>query len=149
MRFNFEKGQVVLSKSMDETVQLGFDFAKRLQPKNIVALYGGMGSGKTTFVKGICAGLESADHVSSPTFTLINEYKGKCPIYHFDFYRIDRFEEVLELGCDEYFYSDGICLIEWPEKIPELLPEDRIELHFTNRFAKGRENIRRIQVLKR
>ena len=89
-----------------------------------------MGAGKTTFIKAICKELGVIDQVSSPTFALVNEYKVKHAdsIFHFDFYRINAIEEVYELGYEEYFYSGNLCLIEWPEMIDELLPENCLKV---------------------
>jgi tRNA threonylcarbamoyladenosine biosynthesis protein TsaE len=99
--------------------------------RHIVALYGAMGAGKTTFVKALCHVLDVTDQVNSPTFTLINEYKTKDGrmVYHFDFYRIKKIEEAYDLGYDEYFDSDGLCLIEWPELIEDLLPENIVRMY--------------------
>ena len=97
-----------------------------LDGRNVVALYGPMGAGKTTLVREICARLGSEDTVTSPTFALINRYNSAegDAIFHFDFYRIERQEEAFDMGYEEYFYSDGLCLVEWSEKIEELLPDD-------------------------
>lgn len=97
-----------------------------LDGRNVVAFFGAMGAGKTTIIKEICAQLGSEDVVTSPTFALVNRYdaaEGRA-IYHFDFYRIERPEEAFDMGYEEYFYSDGLCLVEWSEKIEELLPDD-------------------------
>ena len=97
-----------------------------LDGRNVIAFFGAMGAGKTTLIKEICAQLGSEDVVTSPTFALVNRYDaadGRA-IYHFDFYRIDRPEEAFDMGYEEYFYSDGLCLVEWSEKIEELLPDD-------------------------
>lgn len=120
--------ETVISHSSGETFNIAKKFAQQLEPGAVVTLYGDLGSGKTTFVKGICKTFEVRDNVSSPTFTLINEYSGRLPIYHFDFYRIENLHEIWQLGCEEYFQGDGICLIEWAEKVEELLPEKRIEI---------------------
>ena len=100
---------------------------------NIFAFYGKMGAGKTTFIKAICKALGVKDIVNSPTFTIINEYKSAkgFPIYHFDFYRINKLQEAYDIGVEEYFAGDGLCLIEWPEKIAEILPEDCISVTIT------------------
>ncbi len=97
---------------------------------NIFAFYGNMGAGKTTFVTALCRVLGVSDTVNSPTFTIVNEYRAAkgFPVYHFDFYRIERLQEAYEIGMDEYFGGDGLCFIEWPEKISELLPEDIIKV---------------------
>ena len=102
------------------------EIIERLDGRNVVAFYGPMGAGKTTLIREICAQLGSTDTVTSPTFALINRYdsaEGE-PIFHFDFYRIERPEEAFDLGYEEYFYSDGLCLVEWPEKVEELLPDE-------------------------
>ncbi|WP_047445020.1 tRNA (adenosine(37)-N6)-threonylcarbamoyltransferase complex ATPase subunit type 1 TsaE [Alistipes sp. ZOR0009] len=104
---------------------------KAIGDRKIVALYGQMGAGKTTLVKQICESLQVPDVVNSPTFSLVNEYlqpNGE-PIYHFDFYRINKLEEAYDFGYEEYFYSGHLCLIEWPEIIDELIPDDAVKLH--------------------
>lgn len=100
---------------------------------NVIALYGSMGAGKTTFSKAICDVLGVKDNVGSPTFTLVNEYEAadKSPIYHFDFYRIDKIEEAFDIGIEEYFYSGELCLIEWPEKIEQILPDDCLKVQIS------------------
>ena len=97
---------------------------------NIFAFYGQMGAGKTTFIKAICNVLGVEDLVSSPTFTIVNEYKSAkgFPIYHFDFYRIKSLEEVYNMGYEEYLYSDAVCFMEWPELVEELLPDECIRV---------------------
>ncbi|MDE6482979.1 MAG: tRNA (adenosine(37)-N6)-threonylcarbamoyltransferase complex ATPase subunit type 1 TsaE [Rikenellaceae bacterium] len=92
----------------------------------IVLFYGSMGAGKTTLIKAVCEALGVEDTVTSPTFALVNEYRTAedKPVYHFDFYRIERIEEAYDLGYEEYFYSGGLCLVEWPEKIEPLIPYD-------------------------
>ncbi|MFO7924026.1 MAG: tRNA (adenosine(37)-N6)-threonylcarbamoyltransferase complex ATPase subunit type 1 TsaE [Bacteroidales bacterium] len=101
-------------------------------PKSrIFAFYGEMGSGKTTFIKAVCRYLGVDQFVTSPTFALVNEYRdkfGERNFYHFDFYRVDRVEEAMDMGYEEYFYSNDYCFIEWPEKITELLPDNTVKL---------------------
>ncbi len=106
------------------------EFLKQTQGVSVYAFYGSMGAGKTTFISAICSVLGVGDEVASPTFTIVNEYRAAdgTPIYHFDFYRIDKLSEVLDIGYEEYIGSDGICLMEWPEKIEELLPEDTLRV---------------------
>ena len=103
-------------------------FLDAIGNRRVVAFYGGMGAGKTTFVKTICHELGVTDDiVTSPTFAIVNEYEGSCgPIYHFDFYRVKSLSEARDMGCDDYFYSGNLCLIEWPELVEPLLPEDTV-----------------------
>jgi len=103
-----------------------------LDGRSVVLLRGGMGAGKTTLVSRIAALLGAEDTVTSPTFALVNQYEGQqCRIYHFDFYRIDSIEEVFDLGYEEYFYSGDLCLVEWPEKIEPLIPDDAMVVRIT------------------
>ncbi len=103
------------------------EFAGKNQ--KILLFYGEMGAGKTTFIKAFCEVLRVEDTVSSPTFSIVNEYAyPEGIIYHFDFYRLKNQTEALDLGLEEYLYSDEYCLIEWPEKIPDLLPENYLEI---------------------
>jgi tRNA threonylcarbamoyladenosine biosynthesis protein TsaE len=102
-----------------------------LRGRGVVALHGGMGAGKTTLVSALVREMGSADEVTSPTFALVNDYlvPGGRHVYHFDFYRIDSLAEAFDLGYEEYFYSGELCLVEWPEKIEQLLPDDTLHLH--------------------
>ena len=129
-----------------ETLTLGVQLASLLNSGDLVAFYGELGSGKTCFIKGICQGLKVEQYVTSPTFALINEYSNQFPIYHFDFYRLNSEDEIYGLGYEEYFYSSGICLIEWADRVQSFLPAERIEIHLNNIFEEGKENIRNIQI---
>jgi tRNA threonylcarbamoyladenosine biosynthesis protein TsaE len=126
--------------SAEETRALGERFSRRLEPGDVVALYGGLGSGKTTLAQGICRGLGVREVVNSPSFTIVNEYRGRCPVYHLDCYRLEGTDDLLELGCEEYFYGDGVCLIEWAEKAAGVLPHRRIEVYL-DQAGVGRRNI--------
>jgi tRNA threonylcarbamoyladenosine biosynthesis protein TsaE len=101
--------------------------------KRIFALYGTMGAGKTTFIKAICRELGVEDEALSPTFSIINEYHThkQIPVYHFDFYRINKLEEVYDIGYEEYLFSGNYCLLEWPELIEELLPAETVKVSIT------------------
>jgi tRNA threonylcarbamoyladenosine biosynthesis protein TsaE len=103
------------------------DFAEQ---RKVIAFFGSMGAGKTTFIKTICSLLGVPETVSSPTFALVNEYLDSAgdPVYHFDFYRIKNENEALDMGCEEYFYSGHYCFVEWPEKILNLLPEEIVRV---------------------
>jgi len=108
-------------------------FVGSMADHRVFAFYGNMGAGKTTFIKAICQELGSTDNITSPTFALVNEYTSGAgdPIYHFDFYRIKKLEEVYDMGYEEYFYSGHLCLIEWPELIEELLPDDAVRVQIS------------------
>lgn len=113
----------VVSKSVDETLSIARKFAKTVKVGDVICLEGDLGAGKTHFVKGFVEAFDlSGNVVTSPTFTIINEYEGTLPIYHFDCYRLKNIDEALEIGVEEYLYGTGVCLIEWPEKISELIP---------------------------
>ena len=101
-----------------------------IPPDAVVAFYGEMGAGKTTLIREMCRQLGVTDPVTSPTFALVNEYhaEGGRPVYHFDLYRINKVEEAYDFGYEEYFYSGNLCLVEWPEKIEELLPDDCVKI---------------------
>jgi tRNA threonylcarbamoyladenosine biosynthesis protein TsaE len=116
--------ETITTRSPDETVAWGRAFAARLRAGDVVALTGELGAGKTCLVKGIAAGLGVNAPVTSPTFTLIHEYKGKIPVYHVDLYRLESPSEVLAIGILDYFGGNGVCIIEWAEKVAEMLPSD-------------------------
>ena len=104
-------------------------FVEQIGDHRVFAFYGSMGAGKTTFVKAVCEQLGVQDVITSPTFAIVNEYTGDDgAIYHFDFYRIKKLEEVYDMGYENYFYSGALCFIEWPELIEELLPEDAVKV---------------------
>ena len=116
----------VIIKGLDYIDDAAREFLKKREGALVIALYGEMGAGKTTFTKAICRVLGVLDGVNSPTFTLINEYrtKGGDTIYHFDFYRINKLEEAFDIGFEEFVDSGDLCIIEWPEKIEQILPAD-------------------------
>ena len=107
------------------------EFIENMGESRVFAFYGKMGAGKTTFVKAICEELGVEDVITSPTFAIINEYEGDETIYHFDFYRIKKLEEVYDMGYEDYFYSGALCFIEWPELIEEILPDDAVRVSIT------------------
>ena len=129
---------------MSDLPRVAEEIIHSLDGRSVVLLRGGMGAGKTTLVSRIAALLGAEDTVTSPTFALVNQYEGaECRIYHFDFYRIDRIEEVFDLGYEEYFYSGDLCLVEWPEKIEELIPDSVMEVRIT--VGEGEERIFEIE----
>ncbi len=134
--------------SPQETFGLGVRIAHVLGQGDVVAIRGELGSGKTVLVQGICSGLGVKDDVTSPTFTLIQEYSGRCPVYHFDFYRLQSLREIEDLDLVEYFESEGISLIEWAERAEPLLPDDRIDvlLEHVMENRKPSENQRHVRI---
>jgi tRNA threonylcarbamoyladenosine biosynthesis protein TsaE len=123
--------------SEEETIGLARTFAQRLERGDVVALRGELGTGKTRFVKGVSAAFGAVDHVSSPSFVILNRYEGRdrerreLYLYHLDLYRVKSIEEIYDIGYEEFVYGDGITLIEWAEQLGELLPQKRYEVCFS------------------
>jgi tRNA threonylcarbamoyladenosine biosynthesis protein TsaE len=128
----------IISKNSKDTFRLGKRLADLLKSGDIVALYGELGSGKTVFAQGICAGLGVNEYVTSPSFTLIHEYRGRVQVFHIDFYRLESDREVESLDVVHYWESGGIVLIEWADRGELFLPDDRISVYF-NRIQKNGE----------
>ncbi len=124
----------ITTKSAEETQNFGEELAKKLNDGDIIALYGDLGSGKTQLVKGICKGLGVGQTVNSPTFIIVNEYTSDNirAIFHFDLYRMKTSDEILDMGFDDYMNNRGLILIEWPEYIETLLPENTIKIHLAH-----------------
>jgi tRNA threonylcarbamoyladenosine biosynthesis protein TsaE len=122
----------IITHSEEETITAAEDFSRKLLDGDVVALRGDLGSGKTHFAKGVCRGLGIREHVTSPTFTIVNEYTGgKFPVYHFDFYRLRSLSELKEIGYEEYINDEGICLLEWADMIEEELPAKRYDVQLS------------------
>lgn len=118
-------------KSIGDIDDAAKKFVREMGDNTVFAFYGAMGAGKTTFIKALCRILGVEDEVNSPTFAIVNEYRSATTaelIYHFDFYRIKKIEEVYDMGYEDYFYSGAICLIEWPELAESVLPEDTVRV---------------------
>ena len=131
---------VIETHDPEETFEVGRTIGMNAKPGQIYTLTGDLGVGKTVFTQGVAAGLGITEPVNSPTFTIIQEYEdGRLPFYHFDVYRIGDLEEMEEIGYDDYFFAQGICLIEWAELIEEILPEKRIEVTIEKDLEKGFE----------
>ncbi|SHH53703.1 tRNA threonylcarbamoyladenosine biosynthesis protein TsaE [Anaerosphaera aminiphila DSM 21120] len=126
-------------KDVEETENFGLALGKLLKPGDVICLNGDLGAGKTTLTKSIGKGMGIEDYITSPTFAIINEYYGDINLYHFDTYRLETDEDVFYLGFDEYFYGNGVCIIEWADKIKNALPEDYLELNITRRGELERE----------
>lgn len=133
------------SKSPKETEEIAIEFAKKLKIGDVVTLDGDLGAGKTAFTQGLAKGLGVQGYVNSPTFTIINCYEGDVSLYHFDVYRIENCDEMYEIGYDEYVGGDGIAVIEWSEKIAEILPLPRYEIVISRDVEKG-DNFRNIAI---
>lgn len=132
IRHMVDKTVIFETDSPEDTEVLGEKIGSSLEPGTFIALYGDLGAGKTTLTKGIAKGLDVPDLVHSPTFNLIHEHYGRLPVYHFDVYRLQDALDMEDLGYEEYFYGNGAAIVEWPEKISDVLPEDRLEVHITS-----------------
>lgn len=129
---------IINSNSPKETYELGYQMAQKASAGEVYCLVGDLGVGKTVFTQGFAAGLGITEPVNSPTFTILQIYEdGRCPFYHFDTYRIGDVEEMDEIGYEDYFYGQGICLIEWPQKISEILPEQSVFLTIEKDLEQG------------
>jgi len=116
--------------SEEEMIKSGRELGKSLEPGSVVALSGDLGAGKTHFSRGIVRGIGCDDVVSSPTFSLVHEYRsGPLPVFHFDFYRLDSVDELIRIGWDDYLDEEGVILVEWADKFPELLPDGTLHYH--------------------
>lgn len=133
------------SNSPKETENIATAFAKKLVAGDTVTLDGDLGAGKTAFTQGIAKGLNIGECVSSPTFTIVNCYRGDLPLYHFDVYRIDDSDEMYDVGFDEYVGGDGVAVLEWAEKIADILPVPRYEIKIKKDMSKH-ENYRSITI---
>ncbi|MDF2840796.1 MAG: putative hydrolase [Clostridia bacterium] len=116
----------IISKSAEQTYKLGESLGKILQQGDIICLTGDLGAGKTAFTKGIGAGLDIKEFITSPTYTIINEYNGSIPLFHFDVYRLEGVEEMYELGYEEYFFGDGAVVVEWADIVKDIIPQERL-----------------------
>lgn len=125
------------TNSEQETKQIGLEMGKRAKPGDIFCLSGDLGVGKTVFTKGFAQGLGITDYITSPTFTIINEYEGSIPFYHFDVYRISSLDEMDDTGYEEYFTGNGVCLIEWAELIEEFIPSTAYWIEIEKDYSKG------------
>ena len=123
----------MIIKSLDDISATAKEFIEQIGNKKVFLFYGSMGAGKTTFIKAICEELGVEGVINSPTFAIVNEYctKTNKPIYHFDFYRINKIEEAYDFGYEDYFFSGNLCVIEWPELVEEILPADSVKVTIT------------------
>ncbi len=129
--------QKFITESPSETEAVGENLSTKLKPGSVVALFGGMGAGKTAFTRGIARGLGITGGVSSPTFALVHEYKGRIPLYHFDMYRVNNWDDLYSTGFFDYLDSGGIIVVEWSENIENALPENTIHIMIKNGKAEN------------
>ena len=115
-----------LSHSPEETEQLGEQLGRTLRPGSVVAYRGDLGMGKTAFTRGLARGLGCTCRVTSPTFTIVNEYSGALPLFHFDMYRLDSSDELFDIGWEDYLSRGGVCAVEWSERVEDALPDDTL-----------------------
>ena len=132
--------QTISITSQSELHEAARAVTEALGERNVIAFFGPMGAGKTTLIREILSQLGSRDNVTSPTFAIVNRYSAGdgAPVYHFDFYRIERPEEAFDIGYEEYFFSGNLCLVEWPEKIEGLLPENTMTVRISIDGENGR-----------
>lgn len=131
--------------SETETKQFAFEIAASAKPSSVYCLCGNLGAGKTIFTKGFAEGLGITENVTSPTFGIINEYYGKLNLYHFDVYRISSLDEMEDTGYEDYFYGDGVCLVEWADLVADLIPSDAVWITISKDIEKGAD-YRKIEV---
>ncbi|MBP1743145.1 MAG: uncharacterized protein H6Q58_123 [Firmicutes bacterium] len=120
-----------ITNTVEETIEIGRRIGKSLKPGDIVCIDGDLGSGKTHLTKGIALGLGIDEHITSPTFNIVNEYEGRLKFYHFDVYRVNDPDEIAAIGFDEYIFSDAVSVIEWSDYISELIPDEHIQIRIT------------------
>lgn len=133
------------SDSPQKTAEIAKEFADSLKEGDVICLNGDLGVGKTVFVQSLAKALDIDDYISSPTFTIVNQYEGRLPLYHFDVYRIADCDEMYEIGYEEYVYGDGVSVIEWGQNIADILPEKRYDITIEKNYDKG-ENYRLITI---
>lgn len=136
-----------LSHNESETESIGASLAAQLRPGDVVAYFGGLGAGKTAFTRGLARGLGCPGRVTSPTFTIVNEYEGKIPLFHFDMYRLGGEDELYDIGWEDYLARGGVCAVEWSERIPAALPRDAVTVAI--RRCQGNDDWRRITIGRR
>lgn len=135
---------IIKLSSLEETNKFGVKLGQLLEVGSIICLNGDLGAGKTTLTKAIGVGLGVDDHITSPTFAIMNQYEGRFPMYHFDVYRLNGWEQLEDIGAEEYFYGDGVCLIEWADTIEEYLPKERLEIRLV---ITGEESSRDLELI--
>ena len=133
---------VIYTENELETTAAGESFSKKLKPGDVIAMYGDLGAGKTAFIRGIARGLGLSSRVSSPTFTIVNEYLGETPLFHFDMYRLSSSDELFEIGWEDYISRGGVCAVEWSENVEDAFGPETV----TVSIEKTGENSRKIEI---
>ncbi len=142
-----DKKNYIETSSPEETFEVGRKIGQTAKPGEIYTLNGDLGVGKTVFTQGVAAGLGITEHINSPTFTIVQVYEsGRLPFYHFDVYRIGDVEEMDEIGYEDYFFGNGLCIVEWAERIKELIPAEAKQITIEKNLEKGFD-YRRILIL--
>lgn len=137
----------IITESPGETEALGKKLGEKLRPGDVLALFGGLGAGKTTFVRGLALGLDVKDPVTSPTYTIVNEYPAKIPLFHFDMYRLSDSDELFEIGWEDYMLRGGVIAVEWSENVADAFEEDTIKVYFEREGGgRGGGENRRIRI---
>lgn len=125
-------------RSEQDTERFGYELGQKVEPGTVIALIGDLGTGKTTLTKSIARGLGVTETITSPTFNIVKEYRsGRLPLFHFDVYRIGDIDEMFEIGYEEYFFGDGVCVIEWADIIEEIIPEDAMVIRIDYGASEG------------
>lgn len=132
---------IIKLKDIKQTELFGQRLGRLLEKGDVVCLNGDLGAGKTTLSKSIGEGLEVEDYITSPTFAIMNQYNGRIPLYHFDVYRLEGWHQLEDIGAEDYFYGNGVCLIEWAETIQEYLPKDRLEIRLSFGINEGERTL--------
>ena len=135
----------IISQSVGETIILGEKLGALVNSGDVLCLTGDLGTGKTHFVKGFAKGLNIKEYITSPTFTIVNEYQGRLKLYHFDVYRVDDPDEIYAIGFDEYIFSSAVSIIEWANLIEELIPEESLRINIVKVHKKG-DDYREIEI---
>ncbi len=137
MRRRKEDTMVLESLQEQQTFEIAYNIAKQAKPGAIYCLIGDLGVGKTIFSKGFASGLGIEEHITSPTFTIVQEYEGAMPLYHFDMYRIEDADELEMIGYEDYFFGEGVCLVEWANNVPDAIPEDAQWIYIEKDLTRG------------
>lgn len=132
----------IVLRGLEDTNEFGIMLGRAMKKGDILCLNGDLGAGKTTMTKSIGKGLGVEEYITSPTFALINQYSGRIPVYHFDVYRLENADELIDLGFDEYFYGNGVCIIEWADKIEKMIPQERIVIDIEKGSAQDERIVR-------